>query len=145
MPAGAVGVLAPEPVRMLPPAVRPPLRLVASNGTLSLGQRGGREGEALVEEIPAIRLTRRGRLVVTMMASVAAVTLAVALASVVDAAPPLIDHVTTVSAGLTLSEIAATQLPSLSIQDAVARIQLANGLSTSQVHAGQSLLIPALP
>jgi hypothetical protein len=80
-----------------------------------------------------------------MMASVAAATLAVVLASTVDAAPALIDHVTTVSAGLTLSEIAATQLPSLSIHDAVARIQLANGLNTSQVHAGQSLLIPALP
>jgi hypothetical protein len=41
--------------------------------------------------------------------------------------------------------VAAAQLPTLPIDNAVARIQLANGLSTSQVHAGQSLLIPALP
>jgi predicted Zn-dependent protease len=79
------------------------------------------------------------------MATLAAVALAMALASTVDAAAPVIDHVTTVSAGLTLSEIAATQLPSLPIQDGMARIQLANGLSTSQVHAGQLLQIPALP
>jgi len=90
-------------------------------------------------------LTRRGRLVITLMTIVAAATLAMAVAATVDAAPPQIDHVTVVSAGLTLSEIAATQLPTLPINDAVARIQLANGLNTLQVHAGQSLLIPAVP
>jgi spore coat polysaccharide biosynthesis predicted glycosyltransferase SpsG len=72
-------------------------------------------------------------------------SLAVVLASTVDAAAPQIDHATIVSAGQTLSEVAATQLPSLPIRDAVARIQLANGLNASQVHAGQSLLIPAMP
>jgi len=141
----AVGALAPESVRTPPPAARPPLRLVASNGTLSFGGRlGGGEG-SFGEGLPAIRLTRRGRLVITVVATVAAATLAVVLATTVHAAAPQIDHVITVSAGLTLSEISATQLPSLPIQDGVARIQLANGLSTSQVHTGQSLLIPALP
>jgi LysM repeat protein len=33
----------------------------------------------------------------------------------------------------------------LPTRDAVARIQLANGLNSSQVHAGQVLLIPAVP
>jgi predicted Zn-dependent protease len=93
----------------------------------------------------AIRFTRRGRLVITMMATVAMAAVALALASSVDAAAPQIDHATTVLAGQTLSEVAATQLPSLPIRDAVARIQLLNGLNSSQVQAGQSLLIPELP
>jgi LysM repeat protein len=73
------------------------------------------------------------------------VALALMLATSVDAAAPQIDHSTTVSAGQTLSEVAATELPSLPNHNAVALIQLANGLNTSQVHAGQSLLIPAIP
>ena len=145
MSAGAGGELAFEPVPMSCPATRPPLRLVASNGALRHGGRVGCREDAFCEERPAIRLTRRGRLVLAAMATLAAVTLAMVLASTVDAAAPVVDHVTTVSAGLTLSEIAATQLPSLAIQDGVARIQLANGMNTSQVHAGQLLLIPALP
>jgi hypothetical protein len=79
------------------------------------------------------------------MAAVAVAALAVALANSVGAAGAQIDHATTVLAGQTLSEVAATQLPSLPIHNAVARIQLANGLNTSQVHAGQVLLIPKLP
>jgi len=88
---------------------------------------------------------------VTLMATIAVATMAamaamaLALAGAVDAAPQQIDHVTTVSAGQTLSEVAAVQLPSLPIPEAVARIQLANDLSSSQVHAGQSLLIPVMP
>jgi len=145
MSAGAVGVRAPESVPISVSDPRPSLRLVASNGALSRDERLGRAGGALCEGPPAIRLTRRGRLVITLMTIVAAATLAMAVAATVDAAPPQIDHVTVVSAGLTLSEIAATQLPTLPINDAVARIQLANGLNTLQVHAGQSLLIPAVP
>jgi hypothetical protein len=79
------------------------------------------------------------------MATLAVTTLALILATNVHAAAPQIDHATTVLAGQTLSEVAAHQLPSLSIQNAVARIQLANDLNTLQVHAGQSLLIPVLP
>jgi hypothetical protein len=94
---------------------------------------------------PATRLTGRGRLVITLVAVVAVVTLAVVLATLVDATAAQVDHATTVSAGQTLSDVAATQLPRLPINDAVARIQLVNGLNTSQVHAGQSLLIPAMP
>jgi hypothetical protein len=145
MSAGAVGVRAPESVPPSGPDPRPSLRLVVSNGALSRDERVGRAGGSLADGLPAIRLTRRGRLVITLMAMVAAAILAMVVASTVDAAPPQIDHVTVVSAGLTLSEIAATQLPTLPINDAVARIQLANGLNTFQVHAGQSLLIPAVP
>jgi len=144
MSVGAVGVRAPESVTMPGPDPRPSLRLVASNGALSLDEYLGRPGRGFAQGLPAIRLTRRGRLVITMLALVASASLAMAVATTVGAAPPQIDHVTVVSAGLTLSEIAATQLPTLPINDAVARIQLANGLSTFQVHAGQSLLIPAV-
>jgi hypothetical protein len=109
---------------------RPPLRLVGPDERVWA---------------PATRLTRRGRIVGTLLAALAVATLALLLATSVDAAPPQIDHATTVLSGQTLSEVAATQLPSLSTRNAVALIQLANGLSSSQVHAGQSLLIPAVP
>jgi hypothetical protein len=151
MSAGAAGLLAPAPARMPSRTARPQLRLVASHGELSPDALV--DAYAMVDAFelaglaprPAIRLTRRGRLVITLMATVAVAILAVALAGSVDAAAPQIDHATTVMAGQTLSEVAATQLPSLPIRDAVARIQLVNGLNTSQVQADQSLLIPAMP
>ena len=49
-----------------------------------------------------------------------------------------------VQSGQTLSEVAAAQLPQLPLADAVARIQVANDLAGSDVHAGQTLLIPAV-
>jgi LysM repeat protein len=48
-----------------------------------------------------------------------------------------------VRSGQTLSEIAARELPDLAVSDGVVELQLANALSTSQVRAGQTLLIPA--
>lgn len=95
--------------------------------------------------VPATRLTRRGQLLITLVVCAAAVALAVGLASFVSASGVEIDHATTVFAGQTLSEVAAAQLPGLSINEAVARIQLANNLNTLQVQAGQSLLIPSIP
>ena len=92
---------------------------------------------------PVVRFTRRGRLLVTLMVAAAALSWIVVLTSSVSIAVPQIDHATTVSAGQTLSDVAAVQLPSLPVNEAVARIQLANGLNSSQVHVGQSLLIPA--
>ena len=157
MSAGAVGVLGPVPVHTPSRVARPPLRLVASDGTLRSdpcfgpservgpGEHLGPSEGVHAQAFPNSQLTRRGRLVIALSAIVAVFTLALVLATSVDAAAPQIDHATTVSAGQTLSEIAAAQLPTMPINDAVARIQLANGLNTSQVHAGQSLLIPALP
>jgi len=110
--------------------VRPPLRLVGP------GER------ALV---PTTRITRRGRLLITVLVASASLTLGVGVATSVSAAGPGIDHATTVFAGQTLSEVAAAQLPGLPINDAVARIQIANDLNSSQVHAGQLLLIPSMP
>jgi len=118
---------------------RTAIRLVASHGVLWPDE------QAFQPAASAHHLTRRGRVVMTLMATIAVAVVALALAASVDAAAPQIDHATTVLAGQTLSEVAAAQLPSLPIPDAVARIQLANDLNTSQVHAGQSLLIPVMP
>jgi LysM repeat protein len=91
-----------------------------------------------------MRLTRLGRLVVSVGALVllACVALSVAAASAGTSAPAAPSRSVTVRAGQTLSEIAVTQLPRLPMDVAVTRIQLANGLSTSQVLAGQVLLVP---
>ncbi|EBM0725498.1 LysM peptidoglycan-binding domain-containing protein, partial [Salmonella enterica subsp. enterica serovar Senftenberg] len=76
---------------------------------------------------------------------VAAVVLAISLLSGgASASATVIDHATTVESGQTLSEVAATQLPQLPLADAVARIQVANDLAGNDVHAGQTLLIPAV-
>ena len=130
MSAAVAWELAPTPGRMPSRPVRPQLRLVGP------GERAF---------VPDTRLTRRGRLLITLVVSAAAMALAVGIATSVSAAAPQIDHATMVFAGQTLSEVAAAQLPGLPINEAVARIQLANDMNTSQVHAGQSLLIPSMP
>lgn len=139
MSVGAVGVFTPESARMSSHTARPRLRLVGPD------ERVGTEDGLWQPASPTMKYTRRGRLVITLAAIAGVVLLTVLLAASVDAAAPTIDHATTVVAGQTLSEVAAVQLPDLPIPDAVARIQLVNGLNSSQVHAGQPLLIPALP
>jgi len=123
---------------------RPPLRLVVSHGRVI------HDDCPVIERIPrtapaAMRLTRRGRAAMALVTSLVVGAVALVLAGSVDAAGLQVDHATTVLADQTLSEVAASQLPSLPIGDAVARIQLVNALSSSQVHEGQSLLIPAVP
>jgi hypothetical protein len=133
MSAAVAWELAPTPCRMPSRTVRSQLRLVLP-------------GERVVAPMRvATRINRRGRLLVTLTVLAAATTLGLMVATSVMASGPQIDHATTVSAGQTLSEVAATQLPGLPINEGVARIQLANDLNTSQVHAGQSLLIPSMP
>jgi predicted Zn-dependent protease len=133
MSAAVAWELAPTPGRMPLRTVRPELRLVLP------GER------ALVPVRVATRINRRGRLLVTLTVLAAVLSFGLMLATSVMASGPEIDHATTVSAGQTLSEVAAAQLPGLPINEGVARIQLANGLNTSQVQAGQSLLIPSMP
>jgi LysM domain len=133
MSAAVAWELAPTPGRMPSRTVRPELRLVLP------GER------AMAPVRVATRINRRGRLLVTLTVLAAALSLGLMLATSVMASGPEIDHATTVSAGQTLSEVAAAQLPGLPINEGVARIQLANGLNTSQVQAGQSLLIPSMP
>ena len=133
MSAAVAWELAPTPGRMPLRTPRPQLRLVLP------GER------AVAPARFATRINRRGRLLITLTVLAAATTLGLSLATSLTASGPQIDHATTVSAGQTLSEVAAAQLPGVPLSEGVARIQLANGLNTSQVNAGQSLLIPSMP
>ena len=142
MSAGPVGLLGPDTARMPSRTVRPQLRLwLPPDGVLSPDEL------AFVSGAATTRLTRRGRLVVTLMVLIANRDSGpIILAASVDAAAPEIDHVTTVLVDQTLSEVAAAQLPSCRSptpwrQDSAGqRPEL-----LSKVHAGQSLLIPAMP
>lgn len=89
-----------------------------------------------------VRLTGRGRLVLALMALVLLVAIGLG-ATTAFATAPAQTHTVTVESGQTLSEIAATQLPGLALSDAIVEIQVANSLSTDQVHTGQTLTIPA--
>ncbi len=90
---------------------------------------------------PTYRLTHRGRLVVALLVAVMLSALALAFAGqLASAAGPT--RSVTVGAGQTLSEIAARELPQLPITSGIVELQLANNLSTSHVHAGQTLVIP---
>ena len=130
MSAAVAWDIVPAPVRMPLRPVRPQLVSVATGE------------DVVIRPAAPLRLTRAGRLSITLTVVVAAVVLAMSLLSG-GASAAVIDHSTTVHAGQTLSEVAAAQLPQLPIAEAVARIQVANDLASSDVHAGQSLLIPA--
>ena len=82
MSAAVAWELAPTPGRMPSRTVRPQLRLVGP------GERAF---------VPDTRLTRRGRLLITLVVTAAAMALAVGIATSVSAAAPQIDHATTVS------------------------------------------------
>ncbi len=116
-----------SPSRM--PVGRPRLRLVPT-------------GPQIETATGPVRATRRGRLVRTalVMAVVLAVTWTLVTAVTAGAVSP---HVVTVTSGQTLSQIAAQQLPDLPVRQGVAALQLANGLNSSDIHAGQVLTIPA--
>ena len=90
---------------------------------------------------PPLRLTRLGRLVVALVIAAVIAVLGVGLAGQLATASSA-PRAVTVTAGDTLSEIAARELPGLPIADGIIEIQLANGLSSSQVSAGQALVIP---
>jgi hypothetical protein len=131
MSAAVAWDVAPAPVRVPVRPARPQLVSVPTGAAV------------LAEPARPVRITRAGRLALTLTVVVAAVALAVALFSG-GASATVIDHSTTVRSGQTLSEIATQQLPQLSMAEAVAQIQVANNLTSSDVHAGQILLIPAV-
>lgn len=114
---------------------RPRLRLVpnATDRDCVAGQRG----------VAAARMTRRGRLLRLVGLMAVAGSLAWSLLGALSAgATPQRD--VTVQSGQTLSEVAARELPRLPVREGVAQIQLANRLSSSEIHAGQVLQIPAV-
>ncbi len=104
------------------------------------GPDAGRAGAAAATE-PPLRLTRVGRLVIAVVIATAVALLGVGLAGQLATAGAALRAVTVVS-GDTLSDIAARELPGLPVADGVIEIQLANGLSTARISAGQALVIP---
>lgn len=88
----------------------------------------------------AVRLTRRGRLTMTLtmlaLASVAGAGMAVG-------GPAATPQEVTVEQGQTLTSIATLEMTGVPTDDAIAQIRQANDLATSHVHAGQTLVIPA--
>ncbi|GAB3085226.1 LysM peptidoglycan-binding domain-containing protein [Pedococcus soli] len=130
MSAAVAWDVAPAPVRMPVRPVRPQLVSVPTGE------------DVVIRPAAPLRLTRAGRLAITVSVAITAVVLAISLLSG-GASAAVIDHSTTVQSGQTLSEVASAQLPQLPVTEAVARIQVANDLTGSNVHAGQTLLIPA--
>lgn len=96
---------------------------------------------ARASELPPMRLTAFGRLVVSMLAATILALLLSAFAGSLASATGEAKEIT-VRAGQTLSGIAAEYLPELPIQEGVVELQLLNGLSSSHVHAGQTLRVP---
>jgi LysM domain len=131
MSAAVAWDLSTAPVRVPARPARPRLVLVPTGDVLP------------AEPARHVRLTRAGRLAITLTMAIAAAVLALSMFGGGSAAPA-IDHATTVEQGQTLSQIAAEQLPQLPVAEAVAQLQLANNLPSAHVHAGQSLVIPAI-
>lgn len=95
---------------------------------------------------PGMRLTRRGRAVVTTLAVVAATFLTFASQQAFAGQGGGAVHVDTrtVVAGETLWEIAREySRPGQDIRDVVDELAELNGLRTSALRAGQELLVPA--
>lgn len=88
---------------------------------------------------PALRLTRRGRLAIT----IAAVALASATGvGVAFGGQGVATEQVTVEPGQTLTSIAEAEMAGVPTREAIAQIQIANNLASSHVHAGQTLVIP---
>ena len=87
-----------------------------------------------------LRLTRRGRVVLGVLALVCVALLGGVGIRGAGAEEPA--RTVTVGPGQTLSDVAAAELPDLSISEGIVAIQLANRLSTAQVSSGQQLTIP---
>ena len=73
-----------------------------------------------------------------------ALAVAVTRVTASSAAPVGPSATVTVERGQTLSQLASVHLPQLSIAEGVAQLRLANGLNSSNVEAGQRLVIPAI-
>ncbi|GAA4356123.1 LysM peptidoglycan-binding domain-containing protein [Angustibacter luteus] len=93
----------------------------------------------------ALRLTRRGRLVITGLLASAAIVVSMFLGGVslagTDSAPVPTRYVT-VAPGQTLWAIAGQVAPNADRRDTVARIQELNALRSVNLQAGQRIAVP---
>jgi nucleoid-associated protein YgaU len=98
--------------------------------------------------MPAVRLTRRGRLLLTALVLLTLVAAAVLLSGGVpalagtDPAPAVVGERVTVRPGETLWQIAERVAPGSDPRETVARILDLNGLQTAEVQAGTALQLP---
>jgi hypothetical protein len=98
--------------------------------------------------MPAVRLTRRGRLLLTAVVLLALVVAAVLLSggaparAGTDRAPATVGERVTVRPGETLWQIAERVAPGSDPRETVARILDLNGLQTAEVQAGTALRLP---
>ena len=120
------------PARESQPAGRPRLVLVPTGRDAARIARAAR---------PPLRLTRFGRLVVTLLVAGVVSFLGVGLAGQLASATGE-PRTITVQSGQTLSGIAARELPDLTPAEGVVELQIANALSTTAVHTGQQLVLP---
>lgn len=113
-------------------------RLVVIEGGSGSSAASRRGGAAWVLAVP-----RWMRLAVTLSVVAVAMSMALGLgAGGAGAATAPLGSVE-VRAGQTLSEIARAEMPGIATVEAVARIQLANEMPSTEVTAGQVLVIPA--
>lgn len=95
-----------------------------------------------------VRLTRRGRLVVTLVLLVATAaglaTIARGVAAAPRVAPRPATHVVVVRPGETVWSVAARVAPTKDPRATVARIEQINHLAGDTVTAGQALLVPGI-
>ena len=98
--------------------------------------------------IPAVHLTRRGRLLLTAVVLLALVVAALLLSggaparAGTDPAPATVGERVTVRPGETLWQIAERVAPGSDPRETVARILDLNGLQTAEVQAGTALRLP---
>jgi Tfp pilus assembly protein FimV len=97
--------------------------------------------------VPAARLTRRGRLLLSLVVLLAAVAGAVLMTGGPVALAgtdrePVTHRQVTVAPGQTLWQIAERAAPGSDPRETVQRILDLNGLRTAQVQAGTALLLP---
>lgn len=143
---------APRPALRLVPAgsdavdLRPGLVAGSSAGSAMAPEvAGGARSDAPRGAALPLRLTRRGRLLRTLAAFAVLSLLACLAVGRLSAPGPLVaDRAVTVAPGQTLTQIAYEQLPQRPVAEGVALLRELNKMNSTQVVAGQNVLIPAL-
>lgn len=93
---------------------------------------------------PALRFTRRFRLLRTFVVVFVLAASACAAHAWITAPGPLeADHSTVIRPGQTLSDVATEQMPGVPVSQAVDRLTRLNSLSSPEVPAGRTVLVPA--